>query len=281
MAGFDFEFHCRGSDRDLGRSLLEQLQTLARRRRLKVRFRWAGAHYYVTVDGRLPEMQAFLLPVAPYLSGYSEAHSSPRSPKARRRVCTQLLGAYWSGVERISEGVREVSGFFGGTPSSYLFEVGAHTHLTGPLKSFTRALIMYHSGLLPPAQIAESAHTVLEILLKGVLPAHQRGDSFQALVNAAITAKYIPGDVEGPLLELKNIRRDAKHRGQGVSSARIDRLLPSIISASQRLAASLCSGTPLNTPPQSTVGGRAEDGCGRMGLAARGRGTTRSGSNDE
>lgn len=250
MAIFDFKVHCQDRQRGLSRALLRQLQALAKNRNLELRFRWVNKHYYVTVDGSLLEMQALTPTAIPYLYGYSEAYPEPKNLSTRRNLCDELIDSYLAGVERISDDVHEIAEYIGGTANSYRLDPGTRTHLTGPLRSFRISLVMYHNGLLAPASLAEDAHTAAELLLKAVLLRDSRPDSFEGLVKSAITAQLLQGYLEQPLLELKNLRKNAKHRGQGVSAKRLNELLPSILSACQTLASTIRN---LPTPSQSAA----------------------------
>ena len=180
-------------------------------------------------------MQAFIEPLLAGLLAYAEGAIEHGSAIHRRKVARRLTGGYAEGLDRISESIEHISERLGATPNSISFDIGAATHLRGHLDGFTNALSLYLQGRLKPHQVAEEAHTALEILMKEALGSASHGQSFAAMVRLAAARDYFPTRIEGPLISLKDYRRSAKHKGQGISHQVIDRLLPPVLEASHQL----------------------------------------------
>jgi len=237
MAGFDFSVAASPQERQFIRSLLRLSQRLAGFQGLKLSYRWqADAGYYVTVDGSLPSMQSFLEPLVTSLLSHAEGSTGFRPPSERKKIARRITGSYADGLDRITESVHRISELFGGRPNSYSFDVGEATHLQGHLNSFTEALTLYHQGRIVPHQIAELSHSALELLLKNALGPESKGQSFESMVRSAAEKQLLDTGLVNPLVHLKNLRRDAKHRGQGISHELFNDLLPSILSSAHELA---------------------------------------------
>lgn len=236
MAGFDFTVESSETERPFLRSLMRLAQRLASFHGLKFRYRWSPSEgYYATVDGSLPSMQAFLDPLVVGLLSHAEGATEYPYLQKRKQIARRVTGAYADGLDGMTETVEGVSAYLGGTPSSYSFDVGRATHLIGHLNGLTNALTLYHQGRLRPHQIAEDLHTCLEMLLREVLGSDAEERSFEEKVHLAVQSRLLDRRLVGPIIKLKNHRRDAKHRGQGISCELVDSLLPSALSAVHRL----------------------------------------------
>lgn len=211
-------------------------QRLSTPRGLEFRYRWQnGGGYYVTVDGSLTSMQATLEPLVVGALSHAEAATGFGGSRKRSSIARRLTGAYAQGLDEITDFVEKMSESLGGTPNSWSFDVGRATHLGGHLKAFTTSLTTYHQGKLRPHQIAEECHTVIELLLRENLGANAKGRSFEGMVHLAFEGGLLDRALVAQLIELKNDRRDAKHKGQGISQAKMNELLPSIVAATHRL----------------------------------------------
>jgi hypothetical protein len=71
--------------------------------------------------------------------------------------------------------------------------------------------------------------------MREILGSEANGHSFAGMLNLTIEKGYLDQRLEAHIIELKNYRRDAKHRGQGISEAKMDEILPSILSATHQL----------------------------------------------
>jgi hypothetical protein len=142
----------------------------------------------------------------------------------------------------ISTLVGEASDLVAGVPCSYRFDVGGATDLAGSMQAFSSALVLYHNGQVAPVHLAENAHTAVETLLRRVLGRDSRGKSFEAMVRDAASRSCLTPELVAPILELKTIRRDAKHRGQGVRPEKLQQLLAPILRACHALARAVRQG---------------------------------------
>jgi len=244
MAGFDFEVEISGSQKSLVRALLRELHTLAHPRGVSVRFRTNAVGYHVGVNGSLFEMQAVVEACGPFLAGFSTAFPRPRGRRTRRSICERILEAFASGVSEISTLVHQASDLIDGMPYSYRFDVGGATDLAGSMKAFSRLLVLYHNGHVAPVHLAETAHTAIETLLRRVLGRDSRERSFEAMAHDAAKRGYLTAEAVEPILELKDVRRDAKHRGQGIRPENLKRLLEPVLSVCHGLARVIPVGEP-------------------------------------
>ncbi len=236
MAGFDFEVDAPSVDRPFLRSLFRLAQRLAHLRGLKLQYSWVPVGvYHSTVDGSLVSMQSFLEPLVIGLLSYAEGATEAGSAEHRKMMAKRLTGAYADGLDGVSEAVEGISEVFGGTPNSLSFDIENATHLKGHLDGFTNALSLYHQGRIKPHQIAEEAHTALELLMKEVLGSDAKGESFAGMAHLVGEKQYVEPHLVGPIIRLKNHRRGAKHKGQGVSYRVMDEVLPAALAASHRL----------------------------------------------
>lgn len=230
MADFDFEGEISGSQKSLVRALLRELHTLAHPRGVTVRFRTNAVGYHVGVSGSLFEMQAVVEAYGPFLAGFSTAFPRPHGRRMRRSICERVLESFASGVSEISTLVQPTSDLIDGMPYSYRFDVGDATDLAGSMKAFSRLLVLYHNGHVAPVHLAETAHTAIETLLRRVLGRDSRDRSFEAMAQDAAERGYLTAEAVGPILELKNVRRNVKHRGQGIRPENLERLLEPVLS---------------------------------------------------
>lgn len=214
----------------MARALLRELQVLARRRGVRVDFRSNARGFYVAVDGSLFEIQALVEASRPFLAGLSMGFPRPAYKRARRAICERVLGPLAVGCDDISASVQQAAELLDGVPHSYKFDVGGATHLAGSVKAFSRLLILYHNGEVAPVHLCEAAHTAIETLLRQALGRDARGKSFEGMTRAAAGRGYVKSTCVEAILELKNLRRGAKHRAQGIRPVRlVEQLIEPVI----------------------------------------------------
>ena len=240
VAGFDFTVSCSETHKPLLRGLLRLVQRLVKDYDLELTYSWDNGEYYVWLDGRPIDMQASLQIVLPYARGFAEGYSEPGRLRDRMRTCERFISAYTESIMKMSERIAKLAADFGGIPHSYLFEVGQKTHLEGPMNDFTRALILAHNNRLSGAQLLETAHTTLELLMKSAI--ELKDSPFETLVHNCAEKKLINPNLVPDLLKLKNHRKNAKHRGQGIRSDAAWQLVTTAIDASHMLLAAIRRG---------------------------------------
>jgi hypothetical protein len=214
LAGFDFDVHATGRQKEFLKNLLRHSQNLATRHGLLLKYRWAPEdQYYVTVDGSLIKMQALVPMLITTIRIYAAASTTSLSKIEARRLALRIVDGYLEGLTEIEESVSyfEDAGFI---PNSLTFNVGNLTHLNGKMQSFSNTLVLYITGKLGPDQITEECHTILELLLKNAL---KKKISFESMVSLAITNGILDSNFENNLIKLKDLRRDSKHHGQSIS----------------------------------------------------------------
>lgn len=143
-----------------------------------------------------------------------------------------MLSAFEASLAEIVESMNEITDRMremGSTAvlNSIAFDPGAKTHLDPTLRSFRHALIRAYGGI-PARTLLEECHTVIEHLMAVLLtPAERRNRSFEQQLDELHRRGVFNSDRDedflksgAPLVdrlrELKNRRRDAKHRGQDV-----------------------------------------------------------------
>ena len=211
-------------------------QRMSKTRGLKFHYSWQkDREYYVTVDGSLVSMQAMLEPLVNGTLSHAEASVGFGGVKARSAIARRLTIAYAEGLDEITDLVEHTSGYFGGIPNSYSFDVGRATHLKGHLRAFSTSLTMYHRGRIQPHQIAEESHTIIELLLRYILKNESDGRSFEEMVGLSIDKGIIDSVLQAPLLKLKVLRRNAKHKGQGISEDLMNEIMKSVLVATHQL----------------------------------------------
>ena len=235
MAGFDFYVRCCESHRPYLRELLRFAQHLTKNYNLKLRYSWQPGKYHVQVDGPLTAMQASLEDIPQYMRGFATGHRNPANLRDRMRICERFLSGYVNGVWEMTEAVADVAARINGIPFSYVFNVGEKTHLSRTMNDFTTALILAHNNRLSGPQLLEAAHTSLELLMKSALGLMD--ESFGTLINTCVEAGLISPEYASDLLMLKDYRKNAKHRGQGIKMEKAWQLTATAIEASHQLLA--------------------------------------------
>lgn len=237
MAGFDFEVPSTIRQREFVKALLHQSQKLATQRGLTLKYRWTNDNlYYVTVDGPLMNMQVIVPMFITTMMVY--ASTTPTTSFSRnefRRLASRVIDRYLKGIYEIEELVGDVSMQLEGEPNSLAFDVGKSTHLSGKIQSFSDTLVLYIEGRLGPDQIVEECHTILELLLRNALKIGTKKESFESMVNMAIGRRIINSKFRTPLIDLKNLRRNSKHKGQSISEERVQGFIWDSVTACHQL----------------------------------------------
>jgi hypothetical protein len=231
MAGFEFEVRVIEKHRDIAKPLLSFIHRLGKERQCKVRYRWTPPnHYFVAADGPLPHLQALFFAVFEQLPPCAQGLTSGHSRTTAVDISYRIVDAYKRGLEEISDTVQVAADTLAGVPNSFFFDPGKATHAKRKLHDLTRSLLLYSEGHLPVDVMAEQLHTVAELLLKRSVPNCKTG-AFSELVRMAADKSHLPKEMEEHLLQLKDIRRESKHRGHSVSADQLNSLLASLIGA--------------------------------------------------
>jgi hypothetical protein len=101
-------------------------------------------------------------------------------------------------------------------------------------------LFQWRSGFIAGPTLAEQIHTACEVSLKAALGTPNSEGAFAAHVSQAASRGIIDSHQRDALLELKNARRNIKHRGQGIKPGRLLKLVQVSVGALHALA-SACS----------------------------------------
>jgi hypothetical protein len=235
MAGFDFHVRTALRQRLLVKRLLFFVQRLASVRECRLTFRWSkSGYYYVTIDGRLPDIQSLGYTMLDKLISFAEGYPGPPNLAARRSTAKSIVIAYLAALDKFALSLQGLCDRLNGTPNSFFFHSGKATHLEGKLRNFTLALLLYREGWLAADQIGEECHTLVELLLRRAFP-HDDRKAFAALVQQAHDAAYLDRDARDALIILKDFRRKAKHVGQSIPFMEMDALVFKVVPAAHTL----------------------------------------------
>jgi hypothetical protein len=274
MAGFDFEFTSKPDEEDLQRQFLRWIQGASRDLDLKFSYRKHPRGFYAAVDGALPAMQA--LPIYCYseLDAIVAVSSNPPDRRRRRRILRRVLDAFEEGLDRMTEGIKEViviqeAAGLTVIPRSFDFDPGSKTHLRASLQAFRLALIQSLIGQITNRALLEECHTAIEHTMDALLTAKEKKDlSFEGKIDLLSergvfdlpieNEEVIGGELVPQLKELKDRRKESKHRAQVVDSGAIDRLATTatngvhVLLGEIRRQDRVAAGAP-KTPPTSGV----------------------------
>ena len=255
MAGFDFEFNSKPDEEILQRQILRWLQAASRSLGLELRYRKEPGTFHVSLNGPLPAMQALAIYCYSELEAIASAASAPPNRSRRRRVLARLLDAFEERLDDMVESIDELVQIHeadGWTvvPRSLSFHPGSRSHLEPSLQAFRLALIQSLIGRITIRSLLEECHTTIEHLMNALLSTAERGSlSFEEKVDKLVArgAFDIPverkqaaaGDLPARLKELKDRRRDGKHRAQNVDSATADRLATAATNGAHILLAAI------------------------------------------
>jgi hypothetical protein len=229
-------------------------QRLGKARQCEVRYRrQSPIHFYVTADGPLISLQSLGELLFYNLLPFAEGFANPKSRQTRLKIAEKLCMTYMEKLQDFSDDVREIANQLGGEPNSFFFHVGGATHLKKRLREFTKFLIFYWEGRIGSNQFAEEAHTILELLLKNVTQKN-RNYSFAQLVDAAVECGVVSNDYRTALIELKDLRKGAKHHGKEISVDKMDEMVPKVLSACQILVSAIRRGYQANNRVEVTSG---------------------------
>lgn len=241
MAGFDFYEKYASDTEPLLRALLRKLQRVCRAYELEVHFTHErrSERYYVTVDGPLPMMQASAMALATVLPAFADGYNTPSDGRRRSRLAGRLTRNYWRHVLRMGEMVFDVTDRVGGVPTSFVFDTDHHDDdLNDRMWSLSRTLIAYENGEVGPAQIVEEVHTGLEWLLQRALGnSRAKRMTYAQMLQAMRDCSVIDPPTYEAALRMKDIRRDAKHRGKAAGRESVNEVLPASLAACHRLLA--------------------------------------------
>jgi hypothetical protein len=259
MAGFDFSIPLRRGQRPVARQLLRHAQHLARDRRcnrptvLRFRFKTASAgrgcgSYEAYVDGDFAEIQAFAADLPEALDQYARGYSAARRTKSRdvawniSSALATATAALASEFAQLTRMVAELNAPV--VVNSYIFARTNVPTIDTVLRRFTETLLHARNDRLDAAIVAEHAHTAVEAVLNRVARAGASDSAFDELIVAAEEARLITDQEARSLRSLKTMRRNAKHRGQGVRATTLKSVLGSVVGVIHRLVARIDDASP-------------------------------------
>jgi hypothetical protein len=226
MAGFEFEFECESGSNAYARNVMRFVQSKASDWDCSLRYHSEKPGVFeAMIDGGLISMQALAIALVSDLKAFAAAPCSDLSGPSRARVCLSILHSFFDGLDDLETGIAETADFFSASPNSYRFDVGNATHLRGIARDLRFALLSFENGRYPPTQLVEQIHTAVGALLRTALAKSSSRDSFPSLVAQAKEEGLISDDNANVLFELNSLRRNAKHRSQGVSVTELRELL--------------------------------------------------------
>lgn len=238
MAGYDFTVRCAGSDTTLSRALLKKTQRICRSYQLELHYKHEpqDKQFYVTVDGPLKMMQASTAVLARVLPAFAEGASRPQNRRSNVRLAIRMVKAYWKGVVRISESIAAACGRYDGIPNSLFFDASRHSEqIDDRLWSLTESIIAFENGDLGAPQILEEIHTGMEWLMKELIGSSAKRLSYAEMAQKLRDEGKLSPELCDVIIEMKDLRVGAKHRGQHVSRENVYAALEPSIEAIHRL----------------------------------------------
>ncbi len=215
--------------------LLRRVQALAKEYELELRYRWDDAGYYVCVDGPLPMMQAMTYGLETELMRCVESEHAT-SEYIKTKIAQEFADSHLEGLKGSEEMVSMLASKFAdhgwsAAPQSYDFDCGLATDLKGQLRLLKWALVAYDNGDRHPNELVEVLHTTIEAVMNRWLGEEK--------LSFGQSAKKLVDDPELliKVLEMKNLRRDSKHRNQHVSDVQLRSILGPCLDALHLLLA--------------------------------------------
>jgi hypothetical protein len=245
VAGFDFDVPYQESELALLRALLLKMQRLCKSQELEIHYRRKTApdHFYVTVDGTLRVMQASVSILARVIPAFAEGAVAPPDRRRRMLLAERLIRSYWQGVLRITEMINDVSsylsssGFPAATPNSFFFATVHDDAINERLWSLTTTLIAYENGEVGPSQMLEEVHTALEWVMQAVIGQSAKKLTYAQMAESLRDSGIISPDRIDKIIGMKDLRRDAKHRGQSVDRGEFNTYLSPCLEAIHQILA--------------------------------------------
>ncbi len=211
----------------------------------------------VSVHGAMPAMYALPTRCGSELGAIATVVSKPSGGR-RLQILSNCLNGYVTALTRFRKQYELVSreletlsdeGWTVFSPSSTLFDPGAKNHLNPSLRDLRHALMQARLNQITSRSLVEECHTTLEHVFDALLARKERrslsfSEKLSALVSrgmfeGVMEKDHLFGDLPGELEELKDYRRDAKHRGQGVDDDTARRLATATVAAINLLLAIL------------------------------------------
>lgn len=271
MAGFDFQVPVEPKERDFAAALLRYLQRLSFQRLCDrptvVRFAWQRPsrdsnfhHYLVNVDGDFAEIQAFsvdaLIAMLHFSSGYIAANSKYRNsmlPMVAPIAFFKRTHEFALDLHDFQSKVYEIGAFV--TPNTYTFRQTGTQTVDHVLSDTSGMLLLWRSGHASPPMLVEQLHTAAEVALKRAIGAPNRDVTFANLVSTAEERQIISTKQATALHRLKNQRRDAKHRAQGVGARGLNETVQLVVSALHNIAVVLDTSASTSFSPDRRANG--------------------------
>jgi hypothetical protein len=173
-------------------------------------------------------------------------------PSAERRleVLSRFLNAYMTALREAREAHRSVDkaleeledeGWAVFSPSNLDFDAGSKSHLEESLRNLRLAMMQARVERITSRSLVEECHSTVEHVMDTLLTRTQRRSlSYSEKVDALMARgmfdgvcedDHIFGNIPGELKELKDYRREAKHRGQAVNHTTALRLATAAVVA--------------------------------------------------
>jgi hypothetical protein len=233
MAGFDLDVPTIPHEREVAKRGLHFLQCHARQMDVQIKYKWVprskftSAHYYVTVDGSFPSIQALCsraIDVIPaYCEGFKAGKPEYRKSRMGQVITIALFKAMTEFNEQLHTIVNDAKSLFGVSPlpNTFFFSETGNDRCDKLLNSLSSSLIQFENGRIRPEQLVETFHTVIEFLLKAVTGSGNRGVSFSEMAKIGFQNDIIEHNHNILLDKFKILRNNAKHKGQLISIKKV------------------------------------------------------------
>ena len=236
MAGFDLSVSVTAKQRTLMAAILRYAQQLARNHDCRIKYRWTGKKFYITCDGSLPLLQAITHEFAQRIPPFIQGLKSRSRDEMQMRLLARFLIAYEASLSEFGGHLEDLSARLGATPNSLQFDFGTIAHLQNRANSFQEAFTAHYYGHISTPVIVEEGHTLAQLAMKKVLGKEAKRLSFSGMAERCFVERLISQTEKDDLVALNALRRNSKHRGQGIKPERFNSLIESLVSSLHKLA---------------------------------------------
>lgn len=244
MAGTDLTFRVSEDEELLARTLLRNAQRTARTFGVRLSYRREPGQFYVALNGRAELIEAMREEVTTETLAVARSSSALTPARRRTAVATRMLAALDERVDDLMTSLHELAGLmhregWAATPNSIVFDPAGKTHLKQTLTVLTRVLAQHIAGRVAVRTVVEEVHTGLEHVMRAYLGRRAAGMSYAEMVDALAADGIASAEQAEAIKALKDARRDAKHRAQGVRASDLSPGISAAVSVIHRTLVAL------------------------------------------
>ncbi len=249
MAGFDFTISILPKERDIARHSLAVVQKHAKALKISFKYRWKkelisqSDYYYITVDGSLVAIEQLYfitfdtIPV--FCKGFVKCRSVLKKSNIGETIPFSLFKAISKFKNEIKDFIKE-----GKNTLQTKFIINTlffdKTHIPAldkQLENLTFCISVFRTycDKVIAEQLIELFHTVTELMLAETTVSKTSKLTYEQLAVEAFKINVLDAESRDLLIDLKNMRKKAKHRGKIISDNELMPMLNKLITICQIL----------------------------------------------